>query len=178
MTFASRIASQKAQRGNGQGCLSEVWQPTVYVHDTKIYLLVSFVTPRGIEGNLSQASDSDGSLGSVNQAHGSATEAQLMEQPTSPESREITMAEGDPMSLTDYPVVPHASENLYPFDNAEVPNHNACYALPLQDIRTQETYGLTERQAFLFMTYVHKLAPLVSMVCHITTISNKPVRRL
>jgi hypothetical protein len=176
MTFASRIASQKAQRGSGQGCLREVWQPnTVYVHDTDIYLLVSFVTPRGIKGNLSQASDSDGSLGSANQAHGSA-EAQLPEQPTSPESREITMAEDDSMSLTDCPIIPHASDSLYPFD-AEVPNHNA-YALPLQDIRTQETFGLTERQAFLFMTYVQKLAPLVSMVCHITTISNKLVRRL
>jgi hypothetical protein len=129
------------------------------VHDTNIYSLVSFVTPRGIKGILSQASDSNGSLGSVNQAHGSATEAQLTEQ-TSPESREITMAEGDSMILNHCPVITQASETLYPFD-AEVPNHDA-YALPLQDIRTQETYGLTERQAFLFMTYVQKLAPLVS----------------
>lgn len=61
------------------------------------------------------------------------------------------------MSLENYPV-PKASESLYPFDT--VPNN--AYALPLQDIRTQETYGLTERQAFLFMIYVQKLAPLVS----------------
>ncbi|KAM0288354.1 hypothetical protein ACHAO9_007259 [Fusarium lateritium] len=70
------------------------------------------------------------------------------------------MVDGDSMRLENYPVIPHVSENLYPFDDTEVPSNNACYALPLQDIRTQETYGLTERQAFLFMTYVHKLAPL------------------
>jgi hypothetical protein len=65
------------------------------------------------------------------------------------------------MSLEHCPE-PQESENLYPFD--VVPNN--AYALPLQDIRTQETYGLTERQAFLFMIYVQKLAPLVSKFNH------------
>ncbi|CAJ0541125.1 Ff.00g078940.m01.CDS01 [Fusarium sp. VM40] len=104
---------------------------------------ISFTTPRGIKGKLSQDSDSDGS-----QAHGAQPQS------TTSQSREITMAEVS-MSLQHYPV-PQESENLYPFD--AVPNN--AYALPLQDIRTQETYGLTERQAFLFMIYVQKLAPL------------------
>jgi hypothetical protein len=117
------------------------------------------VTPRGIKGNLSQDSDSDGSLG-ASQTHGSATEPQSTEQPTSPQSREITMTKVS-MSLEHCPE-PQESENLYPFD--VVPNN--AYALPLQDIRTQETYGLTERQAFLFMIYVQKLAPLVSKFNH------------
>ncbi|KAM0347379.1 hypothetical protein ACHAPU_004899 [Fusarium lateritium] len=82
-----------------------------------------------------------------------------MAQTTSPDSIGVPMMEEDPMGFQ-YPILLPTEPDLYNLEEEKQPNNNAAYALPSQDIRTQDTYGLTERQAYLFMVYVHKLAPL------------------
>ncbi|KAF5679451.1 transcription regulatory SNF2 [Fusarium heterosporum] len=59
-----------------------------------------------------------------------------------------------------YPILLPTESDLYIPEEEKQSSNNTAYALPSQDIRTQDTYGLTERQAHLFMIYVHKLAPL------------------
>lgn len=101
--------------------------------------LVSFTTPRGINGGISATQDA-------------------------------TMEHSNPdISATIIPPTANGPDALSPgcksgHDMTVTETTHLASSIP-QSMSTQDVQPLTEREAFLFMIYVHELAPLVSSNC-------------
>ena len=101
--------------------------------------LVSFTTPRGINGDIFPTQD-------ATMEHSNPDISATMIPPTANGPEALTTGSRSGHDLT-------ATETAH-----------LASSMP-QPMSTQDVQPLTEREAFLFMTYVHRLAPLVSSHC-------------
>ncbi|RBA09768.1 hypothetical protein FPRO05_05704 [Fusarium proliferatum] len=145
------------------------------------YMNVSFTAPRGIDGKVSEEADtrpetnesatqpiSDGMMEiSIDDPMQSQTEAGPLEQVFSYWESPSNLITDSPIDQNMTPAyqADHAETSSLP--RASIPfildpqmsSPHAVAQVTDQD-HSQDPFELTEREAFLFMTYIHKLAPL------------------
>ncbi|KAH7163804.1 hypothetical protein DER46DRAFT_605059 [Fusarium sp. MPI-SDFR-AT-0072] len=145
----------------------------------KVPQRISFTTPRGIDGKVSDASDTRPEANELATQPISEGRMEIsIEDPIKPqpEARPLEQVfsywESPSNLITDSPI----DQNMTPAYQAESsslprasipfildPDRSSPHATG-QDLtgqgRSQDPFELTEREAFLFMTYIHNLAPL------------------
>ena len=108
--------------------------------------------PRQIASPQSYAENSD--FGAPFTSHGEGIVSPY-EAPSSGSTRFLPL--NHPVSSIPYILGDSPPSQLPP---PETPS--SAHSSGVQSINPEDTYGFTERQAFLFITYIHKLAPSVS----------------
>jgi hypothetical protein len=161
MTFGSSIAIQKLtrnQKENGQRFLPRVSHFRLI--ELILKLAVSFTTPQGIDGVALDESDGpstadeDVTTQPITQPISGTMMDMSMDGFASPNQQGVLLNQEhnhweSPLSC------PQA------FDSNGSPYNPSIQVLPVQ-LHAHSPLELTEREAFLFMTYIYKLAPLVS----------------
>ncbi|KAM0078913.1 hypothetical protein ACKRZS_008781 [Fusarium odoratissimum] len=146
----------------------------------KVPQKISFTTPRGIDGKVPEEADTRP------EANESATQPisegmmeisiddPMQSQPEAGPLEQVFSYWESPSNLiTDSPIDQNMSP-AYPAESPSLPRASIPFILDPErnssnatgqglsgQGRSQDPFELTEREAFLFMTYIHKLAPLV-----------------
>ncbi|KAF5620326.1 transcription regulatory SNF2 [Fusarium tjaetaba] len=140
----------------------------------KVPQKISFTTPRGIDGKVPEEADARPEANeSVTQPISEGMMEISIDDTIQSQAEEVFSYWESPSNLiTDSPI----DQNMTPAYQAETPSlprasipfildpqgsspHVTTQDLTLQ-VHSQDPFELTEREAFLFMTYIHKLAPL------------------